>query len=160
MNTALESEDSSQISIEVKTKKPKKPATPAQKEAITKALTALKAKREALKKQNEEELAVADENQKQTILKERYEKAKTQKKKLPPVPSYITTADLDRFKHEILGALPKEVYREVEVPKPVVEKPVEKPVEKKVVLPTAFAPPPPPKALTGHELLDKLFFNK
>ncbi len=159
MNTALENEDSSKNVLEVKTKKPKKPATPAQKEAITKALTALKLKREALKKQNEEEVAIADESQKQTLLKERYEKAKTQKKKLPPAPSYVTTADLDRFKNEIIGALPKEVYKAVEVP--VVEKPIPKQVtfEKPIEPPTEMVKPVV-KSLTGHELLDKLFFNK
>ena len=89
---------------------------------------------------------------------EKYEKKKQQKKALPPAPQYITVAEMMSIKNEILNALPKEVYKAVEVekrvkvekPKPVAdEKPVEKVVKEK-----------PVEKLTGHDLLDKLFFSK
>lgn len=147
--------------IKVRRKREKKPATPAQKEAITKALSALKTKREALRKQQEEEEANITEEQRQIKLKEKYEKAKQQKKKLPPAPSYITTEEFRSFKDEILRAMPKEVYKAVEIERkePVVSKKhvVEEP---KVVLPPPqpiSVMPPVQKVLTGHDLLDKVF---
>lgn len=150
------------VEQKIRRKREKKPATPAQKEAITKALSALKAKREALRKQQEEEEANTTEEQRQIKLKEKYEKAKQQKKKLPPAPSYITTEEFRSFKDEILRAMPKEVYKAVEIER--VEK--KEPPKKQVVeesKPVVSAPPPvsimPPvqKVLTGHDLLDKVF---
>ena len=152
-----------EVEVKVRRKREKKPATPAQKAAITKALDALKVKREALRKQQEEEEANFTEEQKQIKLKEKYEKAKQYKKKLPPAPSYVTVAELKNFKDEILRAMPKEVYkaveieRKVEAPKPKLEQPQ---IEQKQVVslpPPAPIAPPVQKILTGHELLDKVF---
>jgi hypothetical protein len=139
----------------------KKERTEAQKQATAKALSILKERREAKKKEDEERMSKATEAERQRILAQKYEKQKQHKAKLPPAPSYVTLADMENMKKEILSALPKEVYKAVEVErkvvkveKPVVvEKPVEKPVSKAVEKPVE-------KKLTGHELLDKLFFTK
>lgn len=138
----------------------KKERTPAQKEATAKALAILKERREAKKKDDEERMSKATEAERQRILADKYEKQKQHKAKLPPAPSYVTLADMENMKKEILSALPKEVYKAVEVERKVVkEKPVivEKPVEKPISKPVEK---PVEKKLTGHELLDKLFFTK
>ena len=136
----------------------KKERTPAQKEATAKALAILKERREAKRKDEDERMAKANEAERQRILAEKYEKKKQQKKALPPAPQYITVAEMNAIKNEILSALPKEVYKAVEVEKKVVKvreepkvdtKPVEKPPKEK-----------PVEKLTGHDLLDKLFFSK
>lgn len=133
-------------------KRTRKDRTPAQQEAFKKALSVLKEKREAVRKANDEKMAKASAEERALIEKEKFEKAKNHKKKLPPAPSYVTMADLDRFKNDILSAIPKTsvVERVVEKKEPVVEKPVvvSKPVERVEK-----------KQLTGHELLDKLFFS-
>lgn len=133
--------------------------TPAQKEAFSKALTILKEKREMKAREEKEKYEKADAEEKARIEKEKYEKAKNHKKRLPPAPSYVTTTDLERFKNDLLGAL-----RPVEKP---VEKVVEKPEKPKQVLKEVLVPTPKPivepkpvqKQLTGHELIDKLFFS-
>jgi len=135
----------------------KKERTPAQKEATAKALTILKERREAKKKEDEDRLKKASEQERQRILAEKYEKKKQHKQKLPPAPSYVTLADMEKFKTEILSALPKEVYKAVEVEKKVVKtnqepKPVEKPIPKSI-------PVSEPVKLSGHQLLDRIFFN-
>jgi hypothetical protein len=130
-------------------KKKKKERTPAQKEAFSKALSILKEKREAKKKEDEEKYVKASAVEKELIEKEKYEKAKNHKKKLPPAPSYVTTGDLEKFKLDLLNALPKNKPE----PEPVKVEPVKKPeviVKKEPVV---------QKTLTGHELLDKLFFS-
>lgn len=135
----------------VKQTKTKKERTPAQKEAFSKALSILKEKREAKKKEDEEKYAKASQVEKQLIEKEKYEKAKSHKKKLPPAPSYVTTGDLEKFKSDILSALPK--YNDPVKIEPVIKEPIKKPeviVKKEPVI---------QKQLTGHELLDKLFFS-
>jgi hypothetical protein len=145
----------------IKTTAPKKRVqTEKQKENFQKALSALKQKRESQKKAQEEEAemlkAEKDELKIQEKQRERFEKAKYQKKKLPPPterPTYITAAELQKFKLEMLDIVkPVKVVkeREVEVEK-VVEKPVvvEKVVEK-----------PMTKIISGNELLDRIFFNK
>lgn len=136
----------------------KKERTPAQKEATAKALAILKERREAKKQDEEQRLKQASEQEKQRILAEKYEKKKQQKQKLPPAPSYVTLADMEKFKTDILSALPKEVYKAVEVEKKVVKakeepKPVEKPIPKPL-------PVSEPSKLTGHQLLDRIFFNQ
>ena len=126
------------------------PRTPAQQEAFKKALTILKERREmkATDEKTRYEKASADE--KARIEKEKFEKAKNHKKKLPPAPSYVTTGDLEKFKMDILSAIPKfEPPKPVEIIKPVEPPTVKKPVVKEVVQ----------KQLTGHDLLDKLFFS-
>ena len=151
--------------------KEKKARSPAQIAAQQKALATLKEKRDKLKAEEDkaEKEAEVDASKKADLEKAKYEKAKMQRKRLPPAPSYITTNDLDKFKNDILGSLtrhqpaveppnePKPVNRlpPVELTKPtpvpvmpVVEKVIEKPV------------PAPQQKLTGHELLDRIFFNK
>ena len=136
----------------------KKERTPAQKEATQRALAILKERREAKKKEEEDRLKTANEQQRQRILAEKYEKKKQQKKALPPAPQYVTLADMQTFKNEILGALPKEVYKAVEVEKKVVKvKEEPKPVEKAITKPV---PVPEPTKLTGHALLDRFLFNQ
>lgn len=133
--------------------KVKKERTPAQKEAFTKAMSILKEKREAVKTVEKEKYEKADSLEKDRLEKEKYEKAKNHKKKLPPAPSYVTTGDLEKFKLDLLNALPRNepVKPRPEPVEPVKPEPVVKPVSKKE--------PIAPKPLTGHDLLDKLFFS-
>jgi hypothetical protein len=135
----------------------KKERTPAQKEAIQKALTVLKERREAKARDEKERLQKASEAEKQRILAEKYEKQKQQKKKLPPAPSYVTLGDFENFKKELLGAMPKEVYKAVEVEKKPrkVEAPVQ-PVVREVVKERMEEKP---KVLTGSALLDEILFR-
>ena len=148
--------------------KEKKARTPAQIAAQQKALATLKEKRDKLKAEEDkaEKEAEVDASKKAELEKAKYEKAKTQRKRLPPAPSYITMNDLDKFKNDLLGSLTKQTepkpgpypehrFPPVELAKPtpvpvmpVVEKVIEKPV------------PVPQQKLTGHELLDRIFFNK
>ena len=118
----------------------------------------LKAKRETMKKAQEEEAemlkAEGDELKIQAKQRERLEKAKLQKKKLPPPserPPYITAAELQKFKLEMLDMVkPVKIVKEKEIEvEKVVEKPVivEKVVEK-------------PRVISGNDLLDRIFFNK
>jgi hypothetical protein len=139
------------VTAPVKEKKAKKERTPAQKEAFSKALSILKEKRESTKKAEQEKYAKATAVEKELIEKEKYEKAKNHKKKLPPAPSYVTTGDLERFKSDILNALPK--HTPEPKPEPVKVEPVKKPE------PVVKKEPIVQKTLTGHELLDKLFFS-
>lgn len=147
-------------SMKTKTPKPKREQTEKQKENFSKALTALKAKRESMKKAQEEEAemlkAEGDELKIQAKQRDRMEKAKLQKKKLPPVterPPYITAAELQKFKLEMLDIVkPIKIVKEKEVE---VERIVEKPVmvERVVEKPTT-------KVISGNDLLDRIFFNK
>ena len=140
--------------------KPKRKQTEKQKENTQKMLSALKSKREATKKAQEEESemlkAEGDELKIQAKQRERLEKAKLQKKKLPPPterPTYITTAELQKFKLEMLDYVkPQKIVKEKEVE---VQKIVEKPVvvEKVIEKPTT-------KIISGNDLLDRIFFNK
>lgn len=135
----------------------KKERTPAQKEATAKALSILKERREAKRKEEEERMAKATEQERQRILAQKYEQKKRNKEKLPPAPSYVTLADMENFKKDILSALPKEVYKAVEVEKKVVKvKEEPKPVEKPNIKPP---PVSQPEKLTGHALLDRIFFS-
>ena len=129
--------------------------TPAQKEATAKALAVLKERRGAKQTEDKERLEKASEAEKQRILAEKYEKQKQQRKKLPPAPSYVTLGDLETFKKDILGALPKEVYKAVEVVKePKKPKAIEAPapvIKERVV--------EKPIHLSGSALLDELLFR-
>ena len=136
-----------------------KERTPAQKEAFAKALNILKEKREAKVKEEKERYEKADAEQKAQIEKEKYEKAKNHKKRLPPAPSYVTTGDLEKFKKDLLGALkPVETPKPIEPPKPVKKEP-EPVVAEPVVVQKRKPEPVVQKQLTGHELIDKLFFS-
>jgi hypothetical protein len=131
--------------------KVKKERTPAQKEAFVKAMAILKQKRESKANEDKERFEKADAAEKDRIAKEKFEKAKNHKKKLPPAPSYVTTGDLEKFKLDLLNALPKSEPKVV----PVKIEPV------RVVKPEPILKKEPvvQKPLTGHDLLDKLFFS-
>lgn len=138
--------------------KVKRERTPAQKEAFSKALAILKEKREAKAKEEKERYEKATQEEKERIKKEKYEKAKNHKKKLPPAPSYVTTGDLEKFKLDILNAIPKyEKPEPVKEPKPEPVKIDNKP--EPIIVPKKKAEPIVQKPLTGHDLLDKLFFS-
>lgn len=156
----METDDIQIEAVKTKEPKPKRKQTEKQKENTVKMLAALKAKRESTKKAQEAEAemlkAEGDELKIQAKQRERLEKAKLQKKKLPPPserPPYITAAELQKFKLEMLEHIkPQKIVKEKEVE---VEKVVEKPVvvEKVIEKPTT-------KIITGNELLDRIFFNK
>lgn len=138
--------------------KVKKERTPAQKEAFSKALSILKEKREAVKTVEKETFEKADAAEKDRIAKEKFEKAKNHKKKLPPVPSYVTVGDLEKFKMDLLSAFPKSEPKSEPKPEPVKVEPVRvEPVVK--AEPIIKKQPIVQKTLTGHDLLDKLFFS-
>lgn len=140
--------------------KTKKAQTDKQKEATKKMMTALKERRETMKKAKEEEeemlKAEKDELKVQARQRDRLEKAKYQKKKLPPPaerPPYITAAELQKFKLEMMDMVgkPQKIIKEKEVE---VEKIVERPtiVEKVIEKPTT-------KVISGNALLDAIFFK-
>lgn len=155
----METDDIQVETIKTKEPKPKRKQTEAQKANTAKMLAGLKAKREAQKKAQEEEAemlkAEGDELKIQAKQRERLEKAKLQRKKLPPPserPTYITAAELQKFKLEMLEIVkPVKVVKEKEVE---VEKVIEKPVvvEKVIEKPTT-------KIISGNELLDRIFFK-
>ena len=127
--------------------KEKKERSEAQKAATLKAMAVLKEKREAAAKVS------ADEADAKLIAKE---KVRAYKKREPGA-EIVTRKDLEGFMGEIKGMLSSKVD-------PVVEKPVVKEVVKVVEKPIVKAIAPTPKIeapkLSGHELLDRLFFNK
>lgn len=140
-----EVEPTGSVEIPQQSLKIKKPRTPAQKDATQKALQILKDRREALAKEKEARLAKADTAEKERMKAEEYEKRKSHKKKLPPVPSYITTGDLEVFKKDILSHMQRPVVKE--------ERPAPAP-----------APVPAPakrqqQPLTGAAMLDQLIHN-
>lgn len=149
--------DDSAVKVRRTRKDKGKERTPAQKEAIQKALSVLKERREAKAKEDKERLEKASEAERQRILAEKYEKKKQQKHKLPPAPSYVTLGDFENFKKELLSAMPKEVYKAVEVEKKPkkVETPVQ-PVIREIVKEKVVEKP---KVLTGSALLDEIFFK-
>jgi hypothetical protein len=157
MEDELKSDDFVRESPKPKTTRER---TEKQKAAAQRMMVGLKARREAMKKAQEDEAemlkAEKDELKIQAKQRERLEKAKFQKKKLPPPserPPYVTAAELQKFKLEMLEVIkPVKVIKEKEVE---VEKIVEKPVivEKVIDRPTT-------KIISGNELLDRIFFNK
>ena len=131
------------VEIEVKLPvKEKKPRTEKQKEAMAKALATLKDKREAAAKQERD---VADAK---TLAKEKTRAVRRRE----PGSELVTKKQMEDMLMQI-----KPVVVEKVVEKPVViEKVVEKPVKVTQVIEKVI---PAPK-LSGHELLDRLFFNK
>jgi len=124
-------------------------------------LAGLKTRREATKKAQEEEAemlkAEKDELKIQARQRERLEKAKLQKKKLPPPserPTFITAAELQKFKLEMLDMVgkPQKIVKDREVE-------VEKIVEKPVIV-TKVVEKPTTKVISGNDLLDRIFFSK
>jgi hypothetical protein len=144
--------------------KGKKERTPAQQAATQKALLVLKERREALNKAAKERLETASDAERQRILAEKYEAKKARRQKLPPAPSYVTLGDFENFKRDLISAMPKQVYKAVEIEK-VVRPKKEAPIAAPIAAPAPVAAPvvaPPAekqKALSGHALLDQMFFN-
>lgn len=141
---------------------PKKQRSESQLLATKKMLAKLKEKRDAYKKDQEEESSSLVEIETEPIAPTEPDatvgkiKAKAVKKIYPPAPEYITKTHLEKFKQELLSSIPQPGERIVEKPvekiveKPVdriVERPVDKYVEKIV-------------HLSGNALLDKIFFNR
>lgn len=145
--------------VPLKVNKPKKERSPAQQAATAKALDILRAKRDAQRKAQEEEVAEVQEEKKAEVIKAKVEKQKAKKlvstlSRAEEVP-YITRNDFDAFKNDILTQLkPKEV-----APAPVVERVVEKPVpvEKTVI---REVPKEVVRVVSGNELLDRIFFGR
>lgn len=137
-----------------KPEKVKKELTPAKKEAMAKMFEGLKAKREAAKAQQEQETEEAKEAKNQKRLKKMNDNRIA--KKLPPVASYVTMSDLEAFKKELIGVMPKVIYKEVPVDR-VVPKAIAVPVE--TVREKVVQVVQPPKKISGNELLDSIFFR-
>jgi len=144
--------------------KEKKARSPAQIAAQQKALATLKERRDKIKAEEEkaEKEAEVDAGKKAELDKIKYEKAKMQRKRLPAPPSYITSNDLDRFKNDLLGSLNKQqpVVQQPVVQQPILEPPKPAPVVVERVIEKVLEKPVPAPKLTGHELLDRIFFNK
>ena len=145
--------------------KGKKERTPAQIAATQKALTVLKERREAKNKADKERLEKASDAEKQRILATKYEEKKQRRQKLPPAPAYVTLGDFENFKKELIGAMPKEVYKAVEIErKPKKEKEPPMPENRYPAPPPVAAPVAPvpvqQQPLSGHALLDKMFFSR
>ena len=163
-STVAESYDDSHVKVrKVRSDKGKKERSPAQQAATQKALLVLKERREALNKAAKERLETASDAERQRILAEKFEAKKARKQKLPPVPSYVTLGDFENFKRDLIGAMPKQVYKAVEIEKVARPKkeavPVVAPVVAPVAAPVAAVVAEKQKALSGHALLDQMFFN-
>ena len=157
VDVAPEALDVTPIEKTEKTEKPekvKKEMTPAKKEAMAKMFEGLKAKREAAKAEQEQETEEAKQEKNQKRLKKMNDNRIA--KKLPPVSSYVTMDDLETFKKELIGVMPKVIYKEVPVDR-VVPKAIAVPVE--TVREKVVQVLQPPKKITGNELLDSIFFR-
>lgn len=156
MSDTIVESSNNKPSVELEVKLPpkeKKPRTEAQKTATAKAFEALKARREA------KAVAEKDLNDAKELAKE---KVRHRKKKESGV-DLVTHKDLEEWVGKIKTMIPVPVdapapAKTVDVPAPV--KTVETPTPKIVKEPKKAAAAAPPKKLTGHELLDSLFFNK
>jgi len=184
----------------------KKPRTEAQKAALAKGLAAIKERREKMKEIDEYRKAKLTEAERkiEEARKEaaQYEKARRQKTKLPPPPSYVTLTDLEATKQELKNELneifmghraqriteireyddkKKQIRNEKKIERERIFKEHEEQKAKDLAAyrakhgePPAKVPNweqpevPKPKAkpvaaeqpLTGHALLDSLFFKK
>jgi len=137
--------------------KPKRVVTEKQRDNLRKGMEALKARREALRKQQEEE---ATNNIPEPSVKEK------PPNDAPPVKPIVrekkkklSIDDFNNFKNEILTNL-KPSERIVEVEKPIekiVEKFVDRPVDRIV---ERIVEKPVNRVISGSELLDRLFFSK
>ena len=156
MSDTIVESSNNKPSVELEVKLPpkeKKPRTEAQKTATAKAFEALKARREA------KAVAEKDLNDAKELAKE---KVRHRKKKESGV-DLVTHKDLEEWVGKIKTMIPVPVdapVKPVETVKPVEPvKTVETPTPK-IVKKAAAAAPPKPEKLTGHALLDQLFFNK
>ena len=151
MSDTIVESSNNKPSVELEVKLPpkeKKPRTEAQKTATAKAFEALKARREA------KAIAEKDLNDAKELAKE---KVRHRKKKESGV-DLVTHKDLEEWVGKIKTMIPVPVDSPAKPVEPV--KTVETQNPKIVKEPKKTAAPAPPKKLTGHELLDSLFFNK
>ena len=149
----VEVEEAKQEEPKKKTKE-KKEHSPAKKEALAKMFAALKAKREANKVAQENESAEDKDYKRQEFLRRQNDRRIA--RKVPSISSYVTISDLEHFKKELIGIMPKTIYKEVPVDR-LVPKAIAVPIEtirEKVVQVVQ-----PPKKITGNELLDSIFFR-
>lgn len=131
--------------------KVKKVLSEKKKEAMAKMFEGLKKTREMRRETLERETDEAKEARKQEKLKIAAESKYA--KKRPPVTQYVTMRDLEAFRADLIGILPKTVYKEVPVDR-LVPHPVPIPVEtvrEKIVQ--------VPQKITGNALLDSIFFR-
>jgi hypothetical protein len=133
---------------------PKKELTEGKKKAVQAMFEGLKKKREERKVEQEKETAEAKAEKKQAKLQKQYLAAKA--RRTPPVSSYVTMADLEDFKNQLLGQMPKTIYKEVPVDR-IVPKVIPVPIE--TVREKVVQVLQPPKKITGNELIDSIFFR-
>jgi len=149
-----ESEPEVVVKQEAPPPKAKKELSEAKKEAMGKMFSALKAKREANKTAQELESESDADYKKQRKLQKMNELR--QAKKVPKLSSYVTMEDLEHFKRELIGVMPKTIYKEVPVDR-IVPKAIAVPIE--TVREKVVQVLQPPKKITGNELLDSIFFK-
>jgi hypothetical protein len=137
--------------------KPKRVVTEKQRDNLRKGMEALKARRDALRKQQEEE---ATNNIPEPSVKEKPPNdAPAVKPIVREKKKKLSIDDFNNFKNEILTNL-KPSERIVEVEKPVekiVEKFVDRPIDRIV---ERIVEKPINRVISGSELLDRLFFSK
>tara|TARA_R110000868_G_scaffold8415_3_gene43754 strand:- start:252 stop:803 length:552 start_codon:yes stop_codon:yes gene_type:complete len=155
----VEPESESEVEVEEvkqeeKKTKEKKELTPAKKEALAKMFAGLKAKREASKAAQETDSAETKESKRQQYLRRQNERRIARKN--PTLTSYVTMSDLEHFKNELIGIMPKTVYKEVPVDR-IVPKAIAVPIE--TVREKVVQVVQPPKKISGNELLDSIFFR-
>ena len=145
-----------QVELPAKLKK-KEPRvrSEAQIKASQKGLEVLKAKREAMKEEKKKESDAKE------IAKMKWKEAKQAAGGASKV---VTKDDFDNFKSDVMmvmrGFMEKNTPPATEVKEPKKEPTA---IQRKTPAPTitqAPAPKPQPQKLTGHALLDQLFFNQ
>jgi hypothetical protein len=132
----------------------KKDLSEGKKRAVQAMFEGLKKKRQERKEEQEKETAEAKEERKQQRLHKAYLKQKA--RNTPPVSSYVTMADLEDFKNQLLGQMPKTIYKEVPVDR-IVPKVITVPLE--TVKEKVVQVLQPPKKISGNELIDSIFFR-
>jgi hypothetical protein len=132
----------------------KKDLSEGKKKAVQAMFEGLKKKRQERKEEQEKETAEAKEERKQQRLHKAYLKQKA--RNTPPVSSYVTMADLEDFKNQLLGQMPKTIYKEVPVDR-IVPKVITVPLE--TVKEKVVQVLQPPKKISGNELIDSIFFR-
>ena len=139
--------------------------TDAQREGLKKGFEALKAKREAMKKEKElskekplsNELPINNQIVANKPLDNPPGKVIKKRNRVPPV----SRDDFLSFKNDILNVIKPQVTEkvDVQVSQPVIARlPVVQPVVPSIVSPIQTVEQP--KILTGSDLLNKIFFNK
>jgi hypothetical protein len=132
-----------------------------QRDNLKKGMAALKAKREGLRKEQEEESAAPQQKQQPVPVQQQQQQPQPQQQQQPQQPAEVKSKrtykpkkesvgleEFNTFKNELLGKLqPKEIIKEVSVEK-IVDRPIvtEKVVERE-------------KYISSSELLNRIFFS-